>query len=281
VRSYNGEGLDQATARRITDYVATLNAPFDAGCRVELVRSAFGGGPVKLGTYGSIRGAVDWLALVVRGDEPWARTGGAYVFEQTILWCTSLGLGTCWLVGFFDRGGFKKGLSLRPGERLVAVSPVGRAADKPHLSLTTLYLGNKPTPRKPFGEMFFDDSWDRPLTEAAAGRWALPLEMVRRAPSANNKQTWRVILADGANGEGSGEGSGEGANGGDEANATPESGPLHFYKASTRGYENFDAGIALCHFAETCRHAGLAGRFERLTDAPSVPAPAAYVASWV
>ncbi len=253
VRTYTGEALDDATVGQIADYITDLRAPFGAECRIEIVRTAAVAEPVRLGTYGAIRGATDYLALIVRGGAPLTREGAAYMFEQVVLYCTSLGLGTCWLAGFFDRGGFKKHLSLRPDERLCSVSPVGYASDKPHRSISTLLNGGKPTSRKPFGEIFFDGVFGEPLSEDRAGVYALPLEMVRRAPSANNKQSWRVILTGG----------------------TP-----HFYKTPSMGYENLDVGIALCHFAETCREKGIAGGWKIVTDAPSAP-KAAYVASWV
>ncbi len=253
MRTYTGEALDEATVRKIADYITTLKAPFGAECRIEIVRTAGSAEPVKLGTYGAIRGAADYLALVIRDDAPLAQEGAAYMFEQAILYCTSLGLGTCWLAGFFDRGGFKKQLSLRPGEKLRSVSPIGYASDKPHRSISTLASGGKPTPRKQFGETFFLGEFGVPMTEEQAGIYARPLEMVRRAPSANNKQTWRVILGKGA---------------------------LHFYKVPSMGYESLDAGIALCHFAETCREEGIAGRYEFLSDAPEAK-KAIYVTSWI
>ena len=256
VRTYTGEAIDEGTIQKIADHIAGLKAPLGAECRIEIVRTAASARPVKLGTYGAIRGAADFLALVVRDEGPLAEEGAAYMFEQVVLYCTSLGLGSCLLAGFFDRGGFKKQLSLRPGERLRSVSPIGYASDKPHRSISTLVSGGKPTRRKPFGELFFDTGFGRPLTEESAGVYALPLEMVRHAPSANNKQSWRVVLDGDA---------------------------LHFYKVPSMGYESLDAGIALCHFADTCRQEGIAGRYEVLPDAPKWPQgqKATYVISWI
>ncbi len=253
VRTYTGETLDDATISKIRSYISGLSAPFGAECRVELVRTAASADPIRLGTYGAIRGAADYLALVLRNDSPLAQEGAAYLFERVVLYCTSLGLGTCWLAGFFDRGNFKKQLALRPGEKLRAVSPVGIAAEKPHRSLSTLLTGGKPTPRKPFSETFFDRRLGEPLTEAASGPYALPLEMVRRAPSANNKQSWRVVMDEGA---------------------------LHFYKTPSFGYESLDAGIALCHFEQTCIQEGIPGRYEIVNDAPKGE-KATYVISWI
>ena len=257
VRTYTGKALNEATVGKIADYIAGLKAPFGAECRIELVRTTASAEPVKLGTYGAIRGAVDFLALIIRDDTPLAQEGSAYMFEQAVLFCTSLGLGTCWLAGFFDRGNFKKQLSLRPGERLRSVSPVGHAAEKPHRSISTLLNGSKPTPRKPFSETFFLGSFGEPLTEEQAGMYARPLEMVRRAPSANNKQSWRVVM--------------------DKA-ATATA--FHFYKAPSMGYESLDMGIALCHFEQACLELGIAGSYEIVPTAPQNK-KAGYVISWI
>lgn len=253
VRTYTGEPLDTATVQKITDYIATLTPPFGAKCRIELIRTAVIDEPVRLGTYGAIRGASDFMALVIQDDTPMSQEGAAYMMEQAILYCTSLGLGTCWLAGFFDRGNFKKQLALRPGEKLRCVSPVGYAADKPHLSISTIFSGSKPSSRKPFSTIFFNSKFDDPLTGDEAGTYARPLEMVRLAPSANNKQSWRVVV----NGR-----------------------ALHFYKTSSMGYESLDMGIALCHFEQACIELGVEGRYQVLTDVPEGK-KATYVISWI
>jgi hypothetical protein len=77
--------------------------------------------------------------------------------------------------------------------------------------------------------------------------------MVRLAPSANNKQSWRVTL---------------------------DGDTLHFYQTfSFGGFSAIDIGIALCHFGETCREAGIAGHFETL-NAPREK-DATYTISWI
>jgi hypothetical protein len=83
--------------------------------------------------------------------------------------------------------------------------------------------------------------------------------MVRRAPSANNRQSWRVVMA------------GSGVNPG---------GPVfHFYQTPSSGYEALDMGIALCHFEQTCLEMGLEGRYRVLEEAPKGQ-QADYVISW-
>jgi nitroreductase len=253
VRSYTGAALDEETVRLVTNYIATLQAPFGVTARIEFIHTATGADarPVKLGTYGYIGGATDYLALIYQ-EAPLAGEGAAYLFEQALLYCTRLGLGTCWLGGSFSRKDFGRQVELQPDEKLRIVSPVGYASDRKRFVETFIVRAEKNHhTRKPFGAHFFHNDFTTPLTEEVAGIYAQPLEMVRIAPSANNKQSWRVTL-DGA--------------------------LLHFYRTSSYGFEAIDLGIALCHFGETCRELGIAGCFE-VRQAP-YEKDAEYAISW-
>ena len=122
--------------------------------------------------------------------------------------------------------------------------------------------GVKADSRLAFGELFFEGAFDRSLTEDTAGKLAGALEAVRLAPSAVNKQPWRVVVC------------GE---------------KVHFYEKRSRGYvsdngwdiQKIDMGIALCHFELAAKECGLDAAFE-LSD-PSLPVPegAAYIASFM
>jgi nitroreductase len=253
VRSYNGEPLSGEHAEQIENYLSELEAPFGAKAHIRLIRTALGDSkPVKLGTYGWIGGALDYLALLYE-EAPLAEEGTAYLFEQVVLYCTGLGLGTCWLGGSFSRKDFGRQANPNPGEKLKIVSPVGYASDKKRFVESYIVRAEKHhNTRKPFGAHFFHIDFMTPLTEEAAGVYALPLEMVRIAPSANNKQSWRVKF----DGE-----------------------ALHFYQTFSYGFSAIDMGIALCHFGETCREIGIAGHFEVLNLPEEKNAK--YTISWV
>ncbi|MDR3219486.1 MAG: hypothetical protein LBU22_11045 [Dysgonamonadaceae bacterium] len=253
VRSYTGEALRSEHVALIVDYIAGLEAPFGANVRIQPVHAAIeDSNPIKLGTYGWIGGAKDYLALIYE-EAPLAEEGAAYLFEQLVLYCTGLGLGTCWLGGSFSRKDFGQQVKLKPDEKLKIVSPVGYASDKKRFVETYIVGAEKNhRTRKPFGANFFYGDFSTPLTEAAAGIYALPLEMVRLAPSANNKQSWRVTL---------------------------DGDSLHFYQTFSYGFSAIDIGIALCHFGETCRETGITGHFETL-DAPREK-DATYTISWI
>ena len=252
VRTYTGEPLDASTIEKITEYVNGLKPPFGVKCRVELLQTNTGTEPVKLGTYGFIKGASTFIALVPE-DGPLAEEGAAYMFEQVVLHCTALGLGTCWLGASFNKSTFEKQLNLKSGERLRIVSPLGYASEKRHISLFLLFGSSKSYQRKPFTANFFYQHFDTPLTEESAGIYAQPLEMVRLAPSATNKQSWRIVM---------------------------DNQTLHFYKSASHGFDSIDLGIALCHFEQSCHELKIAGHFVVLEKAPQAR-KASYVISWI
>jgi len=252
VRTFTAEPLREEHVAQIKQYISQLQAPFGIKARIELVHVYADNEPVKLGTYGWVKGACDFMALLFE-DAPFAETAAAYIFEQAILYCTALGLGTCWIGGSFNRNDFKKQIQPAANEKLRIVSPVGYVSEKQRF-LEKFIVGadQKHASRKPFGELFFDNDFNTPLTEARAGLYATPLEMVRIAPSANNKQEWRVLREDKA---------------------------LHFYKKPYLSFDAIDMGIALCHFELSCNELGIEGQFAVLNDYPASD-KFQYVISW-
>jgi nitroreductase len=253
VRTYTGEPLRDEHIAQIKQYINQLQPPFGGKARIELISIQADEKPVKLGTYGFIKGACDYIVLIYE-EAPFAETAAAYMFEQVVLFCTDLGLGTCWLGGSFSRSDFKKQIKLNKNEKLKIVSPVGYASDKKgFLDKYIVRSDKKHASRKPFEELFFDKNFDNPLTETGAGIFLTPLKMVRLAPSASNKQGWRVLLEDKA---------------------------LHFYKKPYLTFDSIDMGIAICHFELTCKELGIGGKFEILKDF-SNSGKLKYVISWI
>jgi nitroreductase len=258
VRSYTGEALSREHAESIVNYIESLEAPFGANVRIQLIQTVTGNSkPVKLGTYGWIGGAADYLALIYEAG-PLAEESAAYLFEQVLLYCTGLGLGTCWLGGSFSRKDFKGQLDLKANEKLRIVSPVGYISDKKRFVEKYIVGAEKHhRTRKPFESTFFYKNFATPLSEELAGIYRQPLEMVRLAPSANNQQAWRVVLDEGV---------------------------LHFYQhLSAIGFSAIDLGIALCHFEQVCRELNLTGKLKVLDEFGKIPENKGdkYAISWV
>ena len=243
--------------------------PFGSRPRFALVaataedRSALKG----LGTYGFIDGATAFIVGAVE-RAPRDLEDYGFVLERAILRATDLGLGTCWLGGSFSKSGFARTIALADNELLPAVAAVG-CAEEDGFSRDRIRKLAGSNFRRPPRELFFNGGFDAPLSPADAGAYGVPLELVRWAPSASNRQPWRVVRT-----------------------ATG----WHFHLARTKGYgketllfrvlrmadlQRVDLGIALCHFELAARALGLAGDW--MVEDPGI-APAGsgveYTATW-
>ena len=253
VRTYTTERLSGEQVAEIERFIEQTKAPFGVNARMKLISASESGKAVKMGTYGFISGASDYLVLIYE-EASFAEEGGAYLFEQVVLHCTKMGLGTCWLGGSFSRGDFKRQIDLQPGEKLRIVSPIGYKSDKKRFIESFIKPEKqKKNPRKPFSTIFYHNNFSTPLEESIAGVYLQPLEMVRLGPSANNKQSWRIVKNDKT---------------------------LHFYKTPSFGFSAIDMGIALCHFEQSCIELGIKGEYKRLNDVP-LNKSAQYSISWV
>jgi nitroreductase len=258
VRNYTGKALSEADAKKIVKFIAELQAPFSGKYRIEWLHATPSEEPVRMGTYGMISGASDFLVLIYEYDKDMAEENAAYCFERVILYCTSLGLGTCWMSGTFKKSDFAAKVHLQPGETLRAVSPVGYIKEEKRWIESLIGAERNHRSRKPFSATFFEDYFDKKLTEANAGIFFEPFEMIRLAPSANNRQPWRIILSREM---------------------------VHFYyRPARRGdCSRIDLGIAICHFDLTCQERGIKGHFKVLRNVKGIPSASnnVYSISWV
>lgn len=145
-----------------------------------------------VGGYGKISGAPHALAMIARGDSTRVEFSAGHTGEAAILEATALGLDTCWVAGFFSHRAAAATVTLEPGERLVAVSPVGFAQSAKSGTERMMRKMASADSRKPIGEIApgFGDTWPT---------WARSaVESARLAPSAMNRQPWRFRYEDGA-----------------------------------------------------------------------------------
>ena len=117
--------------------------------------------------------------------------------------------------------------------------------------------------RKPWSELFFANAFSTPLTQAQAGKYRDVLENMRLAPSASNKQPWRVLYD------------------------TKLINTFHFFLERSLQYkmlgifhlQDIDMGIAMSHFEITAKDQGLAGSWKVDTNAPKEKS-LDYIVSW-
>jgi hypothetical protein len=263
-RTYSNIAVEPDKIAKLTEYLkSNTDVPFSSKIRFMLLNfNNMDMSELKsLGTYGVIKGARQFVVGAVV-DQPKAMEDYGYSMEKNILTATSLGLGTCWLGGTFNRTGFGKKLNLVEGELLPVVTPVGYSSDRRSLIERVFRFSAGSDKRKPWEELFYEGSIETPLTKDRAGNYTTPLECVRIGPSASNKQPWRIIK--------------------DHDN-------YHFYIKRTPGYDrafgpirmqSIDMGIAMCHFELSSREMGLDGLW-KVKDPQIKSGDMEYLVSWI
>lgn len=262
-RSYGEKELSAETKEQLRIFFNNLETPFWKNTpRFEIVDVGPPGKGRMPGTYGVIKGAgVFLVGAMERGHRDMEDFG--FLFEQIILFATELDIATCWIGLTFARGPLADKVNLQHQETIPAVTPLGYAAERRSIfdAVTRTTLGS--AKRKPWKDLFFDKSWNIPLEKASAGDYEHPLEMLRLAPSATNKQPWRIVK---------------------------DNGTYHFFLQRAAGYEKMtsaadlqrvDMGIAMCHFELTARELSLSGGWMETDTWPvSLPKKCEYIVSW-
>jgi nitroreductase len=202
----------------------------------------------KLGTYGFIK---DPAAFIVGAlfDQPGTLEDFGYSMELLILKATELQIGSCWLGGTFTKSRFSNLMNLLPGETIPAVTSLGYPSD--HKAwvdrVARIYAGADR--RLPWEDLFFTNNWQEALDNGQVGEYYEPLQAVRLAPSASNKQPWRLLQ----NGS-----------------------QWHFYLERSPNYpsrifgpllsiadlQRIDLGIAMAHFTLSVEEFGLGGEWQ-------------------
>ncbi|MDI6824466.1 MAG: nitroreductase family protein [Bacillota bacterium] len=148
-----------------------------------------------VGSYGQVKGAPAYAALVGRTDSPYAHERVGYTGEAVVLEATSLGLGTCWVGGFFRPEVAARLLGVAAGERVMAVIPLGYPGPRSREeSIMSGFVRSHR--RKPLAELVAGGA---PGAAGDLARWPAwvraALEAARLAPSAMNRQPWRFAVS--------------------------------------------------------------------------------------
>ncbi|MDO5794683.1 MAG: nitroreductase family protein [Turicibacter sp.] len=250
VRTYQNRSLTPELIHQIKQAFQDVSTPFTVKPRFKFIEmSEFKNQSIKLGTYGMIKDAQYFVGVACEKSE-FDLLAIGYAFEQLILYLTSQGLGTCWMGGTFNKTNFSKVMEVKENEIFPIVSPVGYEADKKRF-IESLISRNSHH-RLEFSKLFFKQNFETSLTESEAGDYFEALENVRLAPSALNKQPWRVVK--------------QGAD-------------FHFYIDQEHHFKYIDLGIALCHFHLTMLEKVYDGTFN--VQNPYLETNNHYVISWI
>ena len=263
-RTYADKPIEEETLQKLKEIINSLpTGPFGGKPRLALVAAASSSPQEwkQFGTYGVIKNARLFVVGAIRNMAN-AMEDYGYCKEFFILQTTELGLGTCWMGGTFSASSFVKAINLQEGESLLSISPIGYPAQKKSLAEKMMRGVAGSDKRKPWSKLFFTDNFSTPLTQKKAGIYARALENIRLAPSASNKQPWRVLY---------------------EANQNV----FHFFIARALSYklmgvvslQDIDLGIAMSHFALTLEELGIKGKWLVNSTVPNEKT-LDYIASW-
>ena len=224
VRSFDGNGIDAKILDELKSYADEITNPYGVKVRFIFLDASENAlsSPV-------ITGEKYYVSAVV-GKSEHADEAYGYSFQKLLMKAHELGLGTVWIGGTMPRDKFEKASMLKEGEFMPCVSPLGVTAKKMSLKETLMRKGVKADSRMKFEELFFIGEFGKTLDERYAKEQGLydDLEAVRLAPSAVNKQPWRIVI-DGRK--------------------------AHFYEKHDKGFltsdydlQKIDIGIALYNF---------------------------------
>ena len=246
VRTFDGRSVEPDILEKILQYAKNEDNPYGIPVEWKILNAKTDGvsSPVIVGTDAFIAGKMKRV--------PHAEEAFGYSFEKVVLYALSLGIGTTWIAGTMPRSAFEEAMQLGDDEVLPCMSPLGYIAGKMSVRETMMRAGIKADTRSDFSALFFDGSFDKPLSPDKAGELRLPLELVRLSPSAVNKQPWRIVVD------------------GDK---------VHFYEKRSKGYvadgwdvQKIDMGIAMCHFV--CGLEEIHSKAELIVSEPGIVCPA-------
>lgn len=259
-RTYEERSLTGEDKKKLLEFNSTLINPFGVEVKVQYISKEKGADDVQLGTYGTIKGAKDFLAITVK-DQPYAMEAIGYQFENLVLYATAMGIGTVWLAGTFKRKDFINAIEIGEDDLFPCICPLGYPAQKQSFleKITKASLGSKK--RKDWDKLFFLEDFTKALTKADAGIYEDALEMLRLAPSATNSQPWAVVK---------------------------EGNKFHFFcnykntlNDDVKKIKHIDIGIALSHFHQTAMSKGLNGNLQIEDIGFSIPDNMHYVISYI
>lgn len=252
VRSYDGNPISEQHRNNIEAYCKEITNPFDIPVEFVLLNAKEHGlsSPVLSGDTLYVAGKVRKV--------PYAEVAFGYAFEKLVLHAWMLGVGTVWIGGTMKREVFEQAAGLKDGEMMPCISPLGYPARKRSIKESMMRKGVGADTRIPGEKLFFDGVWGQAYTPDEEMKEVF--EMVRWAPSAVNKQPWRIIVKDGV---------------------------YHFYEKKDKGYvheatgdlQKIDVGIALCHFLMGVEERGKKAVVSVADPGIAIPDDAEYIAS--
>jgi nitroreductase len=256
VRTYDGKMPESTVIEELKNFSENISNPYGIDVRFIFLDADENGlsSPVLAGEKLYVS------AVVQKGEH--ADEAYGYSFQELLMQAHKMGLGTVWIGGTMPRDKFEKASGLAEGEIMPCVSPLGRVSAKMSVKEKLMRKGVKADNRMDFEEIFFSENFDTPLSKGRAMEEGLcdTLDCVRLAPSAVNKQPWRVVVSNNA---------------------------AHFYVKHDKGFitpdydlQKIDVGIAMYNFEKELTDEGKKPSLELDDPGINTPSQVDYVATF-
>lgn len=184
VRTYKKDAtLTDEQINEIRKAIDSAESPFGGEITVRLHH--FDLNKEKPNTYGSVDGA-SWYILVGAAENPESLLTLGFRMEQVALQIFRMGLGINFITATFKGSSFVQAADMPEQTPLKVIMPFGVPAEKVRLMERLTHFFMKSRDRKPFDETFTGVDRDSVFRQ--------PLEMMRLAPSAYNRQPWRAVV---------------------------------------------------------------------------------------
>lgn len=256
VRTFDGAAPQKEKLETLMSYAQEITNPYDVEVRFVFLDAE------KNDLSSPVLSGEKCYVSAVTSKKEHSDEAYGYSFEKLLMKAQELGLGNVWIGGTMPREKFEQASGLEDGEFMPCMSPLGVPARKMSVKETLMRKGVKADTRYKFEDIFFVDNFDTPLTESYAKSHGLydDLEAVRLAPSAVNKQPWRIVI---------------------------EGNKAHFFEKKDKGFENpqydlqkIDIGIALFHFESQMLEEGRKPVLSVEKPAITTPEQTEYVATY-
>jgi len=263
-RTFLKEPLSPVDIEKISGYLnnpENLIGPFGYQFEFELLIESEERDKDQIGTYGFIKNPQGYIfgSSII---ETKSLFDYAYVLENIVLYLTTIGVGTCWLGGRFQKHEAMSQLSFKGNKVIPAITPIGYAHDKKRLKEKMIRSVLQARKRKPENELFYYKAFGQPLGDRGK-EFQTALHYVRAAPSAQNKQPWRLVF-------------------------DSDLSQVHFYVTNPLADnplymcepQYLDIGIAYNHFKIGLDEVGIAGKLN--IDEPDIAVPDGiyYITTW-
>ena len=235
-RRFDGQPLPKDAAERLAVVCADFR-PFPDAHAEFIPKSADLVLKGVVGTYGKVKGARAFVALVGNSESVHSQERAGYTGEGIVLEAVAMGLDTCWVAGLFHRDIAGRLADIHEREQVLAVIPVGHAPHDWSIEERLMTGFGRTHKRKPLHALLQHPEEQLPSWAGAA------IEAARLAPSAVNRQPWRFVSAEDA-----------------LTISVDDSKLLHTIS------KRLDCGIAMLHVELAAFHEGIRGEWQFLEN---------------